>query len=115
MTDHDRELDEPIASLVRGAAPTRFADGFAARVLARVHARRESSLVHALERQFMRIVPLAAAATVLLAAYNWWGAHETAASALDAALDLPRVTLSSAYAPATLYGVANTLTETSAP
>jgi hypothetical protein len=112
MTHHDPRLDPSIATLVRGAAPARFGDGFSARVLARVHAQRDSSLVHALERQFVRIVPLAAAATVLLAAYNWWGARATAASALDAALNLPQVTLSSAYSPATLFGVANTLTDT---
>ena len=42
----------------------------------------------ALERQFRRVVPIAAAASLVLAAYNWWGARENASSPLDAALNL---------------------------
>jgi hypothetical protein len=40
---------------------------------------------------------------LLLAAYNWWGTHETSSSAIDAALNLPQVTLASAYSPSPLY------------
>jgi peptidoglycan/LPS O-acetylase OafA/YrhL len=115
MTDHDPDISEPLASLVRHAVPLGFGDGFAERVATRIEHERATSLSSALERQFLRIVPAVAAATMLFAAYNWWGAHATTASMLDAALDLPQVTLSSAYAPATLFGVANTLTDVTTP
>jgi len=105
MTDHPTEFD-PLAALARDAAPTRFADGFTDRVLERVRASREVPLVASLERQFLRIVPLAAAATILLATYNWWGGRDSSRSAIEAALNLPQVTLSSAYSAAALYGVA---------
>jgi hypothetical protein len=110
MTDLDSTA---LAAAVRAAAPNRFADGFHDRVLARLRAHRDMPLALALERQFVRIVPLAAAATILLAAYNWWGGRKPGASPLDAALNLPQVTLSSAYAPATLYGatIASTAAE----
>ena len=101
------EFDESTAARVRAAAPERFDDGFTDRVLARIRAPRETSLGTALERQFLRIVPLAAAATLLLAAYNLWGAREASVPPLDAALNLPQVTLSSAYSATSLYGVAN--------
>jgi hypothetical protein len=110
MNDHDLDSDR-LAALVRGAAPSRFDDGFANRVLDRVRAQRGTVLVSALERQFVRIVPLAAAAAILLATYNWWGGHAAASSAIDAALNLPQVTLSSAYSSTALYGAANAAPE----
>ena len=110
MTDRDSEL-EPIAALVREAAPVRFDDGFAQRVLDRVSRQREAPVVVALERQFLRIVPLAAAATILLAAFNWWGGRSNSSSVIDAALNLPQVTLSTAYSPTALYGVASSVPE----
>ncbi len=100
----DRPTDDPLALLVRAAAPRAFSSGFRDRVLAGIGARREASLGSALERQFIRIVPIAAAVTLLLAGYNWWGGRQTAASPLDAALNLPGVTLAAAYAPAQLFG-----------
>ncbi len=102
MTEQDSEHDR-VATLVHHAAPRRFDDGFADRVLAHVRSRRDSAIGAALERQFLRIVPLVAAAALVLAAYNWWGGRTNAASALDAALNLPQVTLSSAYTPSALY------------
>jgi hypothetical protein len=95
---------DPLNALVQGAAPSAFAPGFADRVRARLAAERAHALPHALERHFLRIVPLAAAAALLLAAYNWWGARETASSALDAALNLPQVTIASAYASSSMFG-----------
>jgi len=104
MIDHnDRRDDGEMDALVRSAAPEHFAEGFSGRVLARLRADHEPSLSTTLERQFIRIVPLAAAASLLLAAYNWWGTHETSSSAIDAALNLPQVTLASAYSPSPLY------------
>ena len=116
MTDHEFEQDrmeqDRTATLVHEAAPTHFEAGFSTRVLDRVRAQRETRLGSSLERQFVRIVPLAAAATIFLAAFNWWGGHESATSAIDAALNLPQVTLSSAYSPVALYGAANASPDT---
>ena len=113
MIDHDdRKSNDPLDALVRDAAPERFESGFSGRVLARLRADREPSLSTMLERQFVRIVPLAAAASLMLAAYNWWGTREMASSIVDAALNLPQVTLASAYSPSLLYGAAAIDTET---
>jgi hypothetical protein len=110
--DHSSSTDETLASLIREAAPTGFAPGFADRVAARLRADGSASLSDALERQVRRVVPLVAAASILLAAYNWLNAHGSGSSALDAALNLPRVTLSAAYEPSSLYGDAGTSTGT---
>jgi hypothetical protein len=113
MTDHDERFgNDPLAAIVRTSTPERFESGFSDRVIARLRSEREPALSTVLERQFLRIVPIAAAASRMLAAYNWWGAHETASSPIEAVLNLPRVTLASAYAPSVLYGAAATGTET---
>ena len=101
--DRSSPTDDALASLIRGAAPTSFAAGFADRVGARLSADKSGSLSDALERQVRRIVPFVAAASLVLAAYNWWSARGTSSSAIDAALNLPRVTLSAAYEPSSLY------------
>jgi len=101
----DHAADDVIASLVRQAAPASFDSGFVERVASRLAASRESLLSTALERQVRRVVPLAAAASLIFAAYNWWGARESASSPIDAALNLPSVTLSAAYSPSALFGV----------
>jgi hypothetical protein len=103
-SSHDDPHDDPLASLIRAAAPEQFDAGFTDRVVARVRTEREPSLSLALERQFRRVVPIAAAASLILAAYNWWGARGSEASALEAALNLPRVSLASAYSASTLFG-----------
>ena len=105
----DRESQ--VAMLVRAAAPHSFGSGFRDRVLSSIAERRDTTLVTALERQFIRIVPLAAAAALLLAGYNWWGGRDTSATTLDAALNLPQVTLATAYAPAQLFGTTIASTE----
>lgn len=113
MSEHDSSpRGDPLESLLRDAAPAAFAPGFGERVRARVAAERAQALPHALEKHFLRIVPLAAAAALLLAAYNWWGARGTTASALDAALNLPQVTIASAYSSSSLFGTAAGGTET---
>jgi hypothetical protein len=48
----------------------------------------------------------------MLAAYNWWGARETSSSPIEAVLNLPQITLASAYSPSVLYGAAAADTET---
>src|SRR5262249_12311694 len=114
MTDErpDPSPTDPLASLVRDATPRAFTPGFAERVRARVAAESAQALPHALERHFVRIVPLLAAASLMLAVYNWWSARETAASAFDAALNLPQVSVASAYASSSLFGASGTGTET---
>jgi hypothetical protein len=73
----------------------------------RLRATAESSVSAALERQFRRVVPIAAAASLMLAAYNWWGGRDSASSPLEAALNLPRISLSSAYSTSTLVDATN--------
>jgi hypothetical protein len=113
MIDHDERFDNhPLPAIVRAATPETFEPGFKDRVIARLRANREPELSTVIERQFLKIVPIAAAASLMLAAYNWWGAHETASSPIDAVLNLPQVTLASAYAPSVLYGTIATGAET---
>jgi hypothetical protein len=103
MSDHK----DSIEALVRESVPTNFGDGFGNRVASRLHATTEVSLSAALERQFRRVVPIVAAASLMLAAYNWWGGRESASSPLEAALNLPRISLSSAYSTSTLVDATN--------
>ncbi len=101
MIDQDEPRDDAVGALLRANAPDRFDAGFTDRVLTRL--REDQSLSAALQRQFVRIVPLAAAASLLLASINWWGGRSTHASVIDAALNLPQVNLATAYASATYY------------
>lgn len=103
MNDHETPRpDNGLTSLLRDAAPTAFDAGFSERVQARLIEGRTQSLPHALEHYFVRIVPLAAAAALLLAAFNWWGARGTATSTFDAALNLPQVSVAAAYSASLL-------------
>ena len=107
MTDHHSSpspIDDATARLIRSARPPAFAGGFGDRVVARLTAEREQSLSRSLERQFLRIVPIVAAASLMLATYNWWEARGTSASPIDAALNLPQITLSAAYSASSLFG-----------
>ena len=106
MIDHDdpSSSDDALETLVRSSAPTSFAAGFSDRVISTLRADGSLSLSDALERQVRRVLPFVAAASLVLAAYNWWEARGSSSSALDAALNLPRVTLSAAYEPSSLYG-----------
>jgi hypothetical protein len=117
MTDHQhgREpsppLDDSIARIIRDAAPSGFRPGFSERVVARIGAEREIAFAQALEHQFLRVVPIVAAAALVLAAYNWWGARGTAASPFDAVLNLPQVSLATAYSTSSLLASESNLTE----
>ena len=98
---------DSIEALVRESAPAKFGDGFRNRVASRLRATTELSVSAALERQFRRVVPIVAAASLILAAYNWWGGRDSASSPLEAALNLPRISLSSAYSTSTLVDATN--------
>ncbi|HEX3867913.1 MAG TPA: hypothetical protein VHV78_14220 [Gemmatimonadaceae bacterium] len=97
MIDEPTHTHDSLASLVRAVAPASFDAGFTERVLVRLHAEREASVSRALERQFRRVVPLLAAAALVMAAFNWWSARGTARSPIDAALNLPQVSVAAAY------------------
>jgi hypothetical protein len=114
MNDNDtRRPNDRLASLLRDAAPTGFDAGFAERVRARLADARVQTLPHALEHHFVRIVPLAAAAALLLAAFNWWAARGTATSTFDAALNLPQVSVAAAYSASSLFDT--TISRTGSP
>jgi len=110
---HTRRPDDRLASLLHDAAPTAFDARFAGRVQARLIEARGQTLPRALEHHFVRIVPLAAAAALLLAAFNWWDARGTAKSTLDAALNLPQVSVAAAYSAASLFDT--TATQSGSP
>jgi hypothetical protein len=102
--------DDGLERIVRDAAPARFRTGFVERVNARLANERARSLritpdfTAVLERQFLRIVPILAAASLILGLYSWWGGRTTSDSVLDATLNLPRVSIATAYEPELLYG-----------
>jgi hypothetical protein len=96
---------------LRDATPDQFARGFGDRVAARLQ--RESAIgaspgaldfTASLQRNFVRIVPILAAASILLGVYSWWGGRATSSSVIDATLRLPQVSIASAYTPEALYG-----------
>jgi hypothetical protein len=103
--------DDGLERLLRDAAPDRFRTGFGERVTARLaHERRPGArsatadFTAALERQFLRVVPFLAAASLILGLYSWWGGRKTSDSLLDATLNLPQVSIATAYQPELLYG-----------
>lgn len=102
-----RKEDQSLDALLNDAAPRRFASGFADRVAGRVavdSARKAADFETVLERQFVRIVPFLAAASLVLALYGWWGGRSTSDSVLDATLHLPQVSIANVYVPDVLYG-----------
>lgn len=102
--------DDRLEHLLRDAVPTSFRPGFAERVTARLAGERATTahatldFTAALERQFLRVVPILAAASLILAVYSWWGGRATADSLLDATLHLPQVSIATAYQSEFLYG-----------
>lgn len=88
---------ERLEALLRSARAEAFAPGFAFRVMARV--RREppgAAFACVIQRQFLRLAPLAAAAVVALGAWNLHAA-DARQSPVEAALGLPAVTADAAY------------------
>ena len=102
--------DDRLEHALRDATPVGFRAGFAERVTARLAgeramtARTTLDFTAALERQFLRVVPLLAAASLILGVYSWWGGRTTSDSVLDATLHLPQVSIATAYQPEFLYG-----------
>ena len=100
--------DESLERALREAAPRRFTAGFADRVVTRIATGAAAlptvDFGAVLERQFVRVVPLLAAATLILALYGWWGGRSTADSFVDATLNLPQVSLATVYGPEAFYG-----------
>jgi hypothetical protein len=100
--------DDPLEHTLRDAAPRRFAAGFADRVAARLATEPIASMAvdfdEVLQRQFVRIVPVLAAASLILALYGWWGGRNSADSLIDATLNLPQVSLATVYGPEAFYG-----------
>jgi hypothetical protein len=106
--------DDRLEHRLRDAAPKGFRAGFADRVNARLAIERVATgrpggratldFTAVLERQFLRVVPLLAAASLILALYGWWGGRATSDSLLDATLRLPQVSIATVYQPEFLYG-----------
>jgi hypothetical protein len=103
MTDHESEL----AKVLADDGTSRFDRGFSARVMDRIRhdARpRELSFDEVLARQARRLLPAVAAASLALAALNWWSARDTGASPLVAVAGLPAVTLGAALESGAFLG-----------
>jgi hypothetical protein len=103
--------DEELEHTLRRAAPDAFGAGFGDRVVRRlareglsVARSRTPDFTTVLERQFLRVVPLLAAASLVLGVYSWWGGRNSAESVFDATLRLPQVSIATAYEPEVLYG-----------
>ena len=67
MTDDN----DAVEALVRESAASAFDAGFSDRVAARLRAPAEASVSDALERQVRRVVPLVAAASLMLARHDF--------------------------------------------
>jgi len=96
MSERMREDAAParVEALLRGSRADAFAPGFAHRVMRRV--RDEPAAFGAvLQRQFLRLATLAAAAVLALAGWNLRGA-DARQSPVEAALGLPAVTADAA-------------------
>ncbi len=90
----------------QAVGPPSFREGFSDRVMSRLAESRDrvmetsSSLPPfnmVLERMFLRMAPLAAAAMLVIAAMNVISTRDSNSPLLDRALGLPTVTLASAY------------------
>lgn len=100
--EHPSEQPGPVEALLRAQRATAFQPGFAWRVMHRLRAGQvdpREALMAAVQRQFARLAPLAALATVAFALLNVRAA-DRGQSVLDAVLGLPAVTVEQAYAPA---------------
>ena len=87
--------------LLRAGRVPSFEPGFAWRVMHRLRAEQadpRAALALAVQRQFMRLAPLAALATAVLVGLNLRAASR-GQSLLDAALGVPAATVEQAYAP----------------
>jgi hypothetical protein len=98
-----------VEALLRAGRHDAFAPGFAHRVMRRVRGEQAApgaAFAAAIQRQFLRLAPLAAAAVVALAGWNLRAA-DARQTPVEAALGLPAVTLDAAWtvdAPAAAAG-----------
>jgi len=101
----DDDLEGLVARYHTRVAPVRFRAGFADRVMARMEA--AVPLGDRLYGAFVRLIPLAAAAALFLAAMNVRSSHDREQPAWERALGLPAVTLAAAYEMAPELDVAH--------
>ncbi|MEO7963225.1 MAG: hypothetical protein ABIT38_04870 [Gemmatimonadaceae bacterium] len=101
----EREMDECLSRYREGVKPVSFRAGFADRVMTRLESARDGtpnlavvvSISEGLERAFVRLAPLAAAAVVLVAALNVFSTTSSQQPLIDRAIGLPAVSLAAAY------------------
>ena len=102
MRRNDEDLLETLGPIIRDAEERRFAPGFPDRVMERLRATAAPPVIRlssALNRQFLRLAPIAAAVLVALGAYSLLGpGASTGQSVLEAALGLEPLTVETAYA-----------------
>ena len=105
MTENESEL----AKLLADDGTTKFETGFSGRVMDRIRDQRPRvlSFDEALMRQSRWVLPAVAAASLALAALNWWSARDTGASTLAAVAGLPAVTLGAALESGAFLAPAN--------
>lgn len=96
MEREGRELEARMARLRPLAGPAAFDAGFADRVMARIA--RQPTLADGLQRVFLRLAPLAAAAVLILATANFLGSRTSGQPFLDRVLSLQPATLGAALA-----------------
>ncbi len=94
MRDDEHAADDAatnalMAGLRDQVGPVAFRDGFADRVLSRLHG--THSAADAMQRMFVRLAPLALAATVLLAAMNLISTHASDQSIVERVFGVPPV------------------------
>ena len=97
--------DEELEDLLRvhdGSAAPRFAAGFTDRVMRRLHGRETMTLDRALERQARRVLPALAAASLVLAAWNYVSHRDRAPSAIGAVLGVASTNAGVMSNPATI-------------
>lgn len=95
MAHDDIELEARMAQIRQMTGPVAFDAGFADRVMARLE--RPRALSDGLERVFVRVVPFAAAAALLIGALNLMNTRASGLSFVDRVLGLQPVTVASAF------------------
>ncbi len=95
MLRDESGFEARMSELRREAGPAAFAPGFTDRVMARLE--RQPSLADGLQRVFVRLAPLAAAAVLVLGAVNLMDSRASGKPFLDRVLELQEVDLATAY------------------
>ena len=95
MRDEQSDLELRMARLRRLSDNPSFGAGFSDRVMSRLAAPRP--IAEGLERVFLRLAPLAAAAAIILGAANLISSRASGQPLIDRLLGLPEVSLAAAY------------------